>query len=54
MNRRAFLRTLSGSLLAAPLAAYSPAGIILATVGIIPAPMTRVGLALWCGSTLVP
>jgi hypothetical protein len=27
---------------------------ILATVGVAPVPMTPLGLALWCGSTLVP
>ena len=27
---------------------------ILATLGVAPVPMTPLGLALWCGSTLVP
>jgi hypothetical protein len=27
---------------------------ILATVGVAPVPMTPVGLARWCASTLVP
>jgi hypothetical protein len=27
---------------------------VLATVGVAPVPMTPLGLALWCGSTLVP
>ena len=27
---------------------------ILATVGVAPVHMTPLGLALWCGSTLVP
>ena len=27
---------------------------ILATVGVAPVPMTPLGLALWCASTLVP
>jgi hypothetical protein len=27
---------------------------ILATVDVAPVPMTPLGLALWCGSTLVP
>jgi hypothetical protein len=27
---------------------------ILGTVGVAPVPMTPLGLALWCGSTLLP
>ena len=27
---------------------------VLATAGVAPVPMTPLGLALWCGSTLVP
>jgi hypothetical protein len=27
---------------------------VLATLGVGPVPMTPLGLALWCGSTLVP
>jgi hypothetical protein len=27
---------------------------ILAVAGVAPVPMTPIGLALWCGSTLVP
>jgi hypothetical protein len=36
---------------------FAPAAVvvfILATLGVAPVPMTPLGLALWCGSTLVP